>query len=313
MTRQTSRSGRWPCRRSRRSSPGRRGEGWNPGLHDARAFFAADPGGFLGAFVDGELAGAVSAVRYGAGLGFIGLFIVQPEYRRHLLGVRLGRAALEPARRPLHRHRRGAGPAAPVRAPRRLSHGVAQRAPPRRDRARGRSSRRGGSGRGGIGRGRPGGRPCERPRKRPRRRPRERSRSGRRAGQLRGRRQRSAPRALAPRSSPPRPCPSRLWPPTTRPTSAPAATRSFGPGSPSRTTRRWCGPSGAARARSPRSAASASSAAAAQGPQDRAALRRRPRRSPEALFLRLTSGSRRRDPRHPGGQSGRRRLAKRYA
>ncbi len=70
------------------------GEGWNPGLHDARAFFAADLGGFLGAFVDGELAGAVSAVRYGAGLGFIGLFIVQPEYRRHLLGVRLGRAAL---------------------------------------------------------------------------------------------------------------------------------------------------------------------------------------------------------------------------
>jgi hypothetical protein len=71
------------------------GEGWNPGRHDAAAFHAADPGGFLGAFVGGELAGAVSAVRYGAGFGFIGLFIVLPEYRKHLLGVRLGRAALE--------------------------------------------------------------------------------------------------------------------------------------------------------------------------------------------------------------------------
>jgi hypothetical protein len=70
-------------------------EGWNPGLCDGDAFFAADHEGFLGAFFDGELAGAVSAVRYGADLGFIGLFIVQPAYRKYLFGVRLGRAALD--------------------------------------------------------------------------------------------------------------------------------------------------------------------------------------------------------------------------
>jgi hypothetical protein len=69
-------------------------EGWNPGLHDARAFRVADPDGFLGAFRGGVLAGAISAVRYGAGFGFIGLFLVPREQRRHLVGVRLGRAAL---------------------------------------------------------------------------------------------------------------------------------------------------------------------------------------------------------------------------
>ena len=69
-------------------------EGWNPGLRDAEAFHAADPGGFLGAFAGEELMGAVSAVRYGAGFGFIGLFLVPTEYRRLLMGIRLGRAAL---------------------------------------------------------------------------------------------------------------------------------------------------------------------------------------------------------------------------
>ena len=29
-------------------------EGWNPGLADGAAFYAADPGGFLGVFVDGD-------------------------------------------------------------------------------------------------------------------------------------------------------------------------------------------------------------------------------------------------------------------
>ena len=69
-------------------------EGWNPGLHDTRAFSVADPDGFLGTFRDGALAGAISAVRYGAAFGFIGLFLVPREQRRHLVGIRLGRAAL---------------------------------------------------------------------------------------------------------------------------------------------------------------------------------------------------------------------------
>src|SRR5262245_36538150 len=57
------------------------GEGWNPGLHDAAAFHAADPDGFLGAFVDGEMVAGISAVAYGAEFGFIGLYICRPEMR----------------------------------------------------------------------------------------------------------------------------------------------------------------------------------------------------------------------------------------
>ena len=58
-----------------------KGEGWNPGLADAAAFRAADPDGFLGAFVDGEMVSGISAVRYGAGYGFIGLYICRPDMR----------------------------------------------------------------------------------------------------------------------------------------------------------------------------------------------------------------------------------------
>jgi len=70
-------------------------EGWNPGLNDAAAFFAADPGGFLGVERLGSLAGTISAVRYGAAYGFIGLFPVPKAFRGDLVGLRLGRPALE--------------------------------------------------------------------------------------------------------------------------------------------------------------------------------------------------------------------------
>ena len=56
------------------------GEGWNPGLRDAAAFHAADPQGFLGAFVAGRMAAGISAVDYG-GFGFIGLYICRPDMR----------------------------------------------------------------------------------------------------------------------------------------------------------------------------------------------------------------------------------------
>lgn len=70
-------------------------EGWNPGLHDARSFYAADPDGFLLGEFDGRPAGSVSAVRYGPSFGFLGLYIVKAEHRGRGFGLELWRAALD--------------------------------------------------------------------------------------------------------------------------------------------------------------------------------------------------------------------------
>jgi len=56
-------------------------EGWNPGAGDAQAFRAADPDGFLGCFVGGEMVAGISAVAYGTDFGFIGLYICRPDMR----------------------------------------------------------------------------------------------------------------------------------------------------------------------------------------------------------------------------------------
>ncbi len=69
-------------------------EGWNPGLNDAGVFYAADPQGFFIGLLDGKPIAAVSGVRYGERYGFIGLFIVLPEYREKTYGWRIGQAAL---------------------------------------------------------------------------------------------------------------------------------------------------------------------------------------------------------------------------
>lgn len=69
-------------------------EGWNPSPDDAAAFFAADPEGFLGCFVDGEFASGISAVSYGEDFGFIGLYITRPEFRGQGYGLKVWEAGL---------------------------------------------------------------------------------------------------------------------------------------------------------------------------------------------------------------------------
>ncbi len=63
-----------------------RTEGWNPGLEDGTAFFAADPGGYFVGEIGGELVNVISAVRYGDEFSFIGLYICRPEYRTRGFG-----------------------------------------------------------------------------------------------------------------------------------------------------------------------------------------------------------------------------------
>lgn len=64
-------------------------EGWNPGLHDAEAFYAADPHGFMVGVLDGKPISSISVVKYGDNFGFLGFYIVKPEYRGHGYGLRL--------------------------------------------------------------------------------------------------------------------------------------------------------------------------------------------------------------------------------
>ena len=70
-------------------------EGWNPGLADAPAFFAADPQGFFLGELDGRPVATASAAAYDAGFGFAGFYIVDPAYRGQGLGMALTRRALE--------------------------------------------------------------------------------------------------------------------------------------------------------------------------------------------------------------------------
>lgn len=64
-------------------------EGWNPGLNDAEVFWATDPDGFVAAEIDGELIGGGSIVTYGKKYGFMGFFIIRPEFRGRGLGDHL--------------------------------------------------------------------------------------------------------------------------------------------------------------------------------------------------------------------------------
>ena len=72
-------------------------EGWNPGLHDAATFYAADPDGFLASLAGDDPAAVVSLVRFGDELAFLGLYICRPDLRGQGYGWRVWQAAIERA------------------------------------------------------------------------------------------------------------------------------------------------------------------------------------------------------------------------
>ena len=69
-------------------------EGWNPGLHDAMAFHAADPGGFLVALRNDVPAACISVIRYGDDFGFLGFYIAHPSARGQGCGIQVWRAGM---------------------------------------------------------------------------------------------------------------------------------------------------------------------------------------------------------------------------
>lgn len=71
-----------------------RDEGWNPGVADLEAFFAADPSGFLMGFAGGKPVSSISVVRYGEDQGFLGFYIVHPESRGKGFGMATWKAGM---------------------------------------------------------------------------------------------------------------------------------------------------------------------------------------------------------------------------
>ncbi|GEK10122.1 GNAT family N-acetyltransferase [Pseudoalteromonas peptidolytica] len=70
-------------------------EGWNPGVNDAYCYFHADPNGFLMGYLGDEPIATISVVKYDGGFGFLGFYIVKPEYRGRGYGIKMWHAAMQ--------------------------------------------------------------------------------------------------------------------------------------------------------------------------------------------------------------------------
>jgi len=70
-------------------------EGWNSGLFDAGCFYDTDPNGFFIGALDRTPIGCISAVSYGDKFGFIGFYIIKPEFRGKGYGIQLWKKAIE--------------------------------------------------------------------------------------------------------------------------------------------------------------------------------------------------------------------------
>ncbi len=69
-------------------------EGWNPGRYDGPCFHDADPEGMLLAELHGEPVATISCVRHSDDFGFVGQYIVKPEFRGRGFGLRLWTAGM---------------------------------------------------------------------------------------------------------------------------------------------------------------------------------------------------------------------------
>ncbi|WP_394827724.1 GNAT family N-acetyltransferase [Pendulispora albinea] len=70
-------------------------EGWNPGVHDAKCFFAADPQGVFIGEVSGEPVSMISCVAHDASFGFAGLYIVKRDFRGRGYGYQTWKSGIE--------------------------------------------------------------------------------------------------------------------------------------------------------------------------------------------------------------------------
>ncbi len=69
-------------------------EGWNPGLHDADCFYNTDPNGFFMGFLGDKPITCISAVAYDSHFGFLGFYIVYPNYRNQGYGIQIWNHAI---------------------------------------------------------------------------------------------------------------------------------------------------------------------------------------------------------------------------
>ena len=70
-------------------------EGWNPGLHDANCFYNSDTNSFFIGLINGEPVSCISAVAYDNEFGFMGFYIVKPEYRGKGYGIEIWNTAID--------------------------------------------------------------------------------------------------------------------------------------------------------------------------------------------------------------------------
>jgi GNAT superfamily N-acetyltransferase len=70
-------------------------EGWNPGLNDAECYYSADENGFLIGYLDGKPIATISVVKYGLSFGFLGFYMVDPEYRGKGFGIQIWNAGIK--------------------------------------------------------------------------------------------------------------------------------------------------------------------------------------------------------------------------